>query len=112
MGGYPRSGWGTWAASFFPCTHVRYPMSHVRRLIHPFSAPIHIVLALPDRQAPLQFLDDVARRFVCLSAVRMRDRDGDAGLSKLQRSDSMFDDDVGRFPPLRRLGCNARQLAL
>ena len=81
------------------------------RRIHPFARAVGVVLALPDGHAPLDLLDDAARRVERVAPVRVRGRDRDAHVAERERADAVLDDDVGVPEPLRRFARDLPELA-
>src|SRR6188508_2903371 len=80
--------------------------------VDPLGPAVEVVLPLPDRQALLELFDHVSRRFIGLATMRMRDRDCNAGLTQVQRTDAMLDHDVACVPALRGLEHDPGELLL
>src|SRR2546423_1197402 len=70
------------------------------------------MLALPNRHALLQLLDDIARRLERALTMRMRNRYGDTALAHGQRAETMLRRDVVAVGEDSRLFDNRSKLTL
>src|SRR2546426_741284 len=80
--------------------------------IDPHGGAVQPQLPLPDGDAALYFLDDVAARLESLRAVRGRDDDRDARLPRRDHADPMTHAGACLGPPLPHLGENATELSV
>src|SRR4051812_47914302 len=82
------------------------------RWIDPLARAVDVVLALPDRHATLELLDDPARDVVGGTPMRVCDGDPDARLFQRELAEPMLDGDVGRREAAPRLVRDGGKLPL